>query len=127
MAVASPERLGPYPGCSGDQPLPAGGVALRAQRLPSTAVRKSRTARLNWSGSSRLLVCPLWGKTTNPDLGMWRFMKIAGSTQGSSSSPMMIKVGTFQASQLFLQGEDSGAGQHNMDESESGASGRVGG
>src|SRR6185369_17966677 len=38
----------------------------RGQRPASTAVRKSRTARLKASGSSRLIVWPAFGRTTSP-------------------------------------------------------------
>jgi len=33
---------------------------------------------------------------TNPDIGIARFINKAGSRHGSSSSPVMIKVGTFR-------------------------------
>ena len=66
----------------------------RAHFPASTAVRKSSTAWLKASGSSRLIVWPDFGMTTSPAVGIVRFMKIAGSRHGSSSSPVMISVGT---------------------------------
>src|SRR5207244_7279122 len=84
------------------QRVPAGRIAepvceagLRRVHVPvSTAARKSSTARLNASGSSRLIVWPDFGMTTSAAVGILRFMKIAGSRHGSSSSPVMISVGT---------------------------------
>src|SRR5262249_45967014 len=62
--------------------IPAGRMAepvcdagfRRVQRPPSTAVRKSSTARLKRSGSSRLMVWPAFGSTTRPEHGSLRFM-----------------------------------------------------
>ena len=70
----------------------------RGQRPASTAVRKSRTARLNASGSSRLMVWPALGRTTSPAAGILRFMKTFGSRQGSSSSPVITSVGVSRRS-----------------------------
>ena len=67
---------------------------LHAQLPASTEIKKSSTNRLKIAGSSRLTACLDWGKTTNPDLGILRFIKRAGSMQGASSSPTMTSVGT---------------------------------
>src|SRR5262249_44361379 len=109
--VAHGGRAGPRPGEIDDgdvlewqahRVIPAGRMAepvcdagfRRGQRPASTAVRKSSTARLKSSGSSRLMVWPALGITTRPEQGSLRFMKMAGSRHGSSSSPVMMSVGT---------------------------------
>ena len=70
----------------------------RGSRLPplpaSTRTMNSSTARLNASGSSRLIVWPDHGMTTRPAVGMVRFMRSPGSRHGSSSSPVTTSVGT---------------------------------
>ncbi len=69
----------------------------------------SRAApRLKASGSSRLIVWPALGRTTSPDVGILRFMKIAGSRHGSSSSPVMIRVGTSRRSIGFSRSKTEG-------------------
>ena len=55
----------------------ASDAGLRRDHRPaSTAVKKSRTARLNASGSSRLIVCPAFGSTTRPADGIVRYKKV---------------------------------------------------
>jgi hypothetical protein len=46
----------------------------RRQRPASTAVGKSSTVRLNASGSSRLMACPDFGRTTSPAVGIVFYM-----------------------------------------------------
>jgi hypothetical protein len=41
-----------------------------------------------------LMVWPARGSTTRPEFGMLRFMRSAGSRQGSSSSPVTMSAGT---------------------------------
>ena len=65
-----------------------------AYRPDSTWWRKSASSELKSAGSSRLMPCPLLGNTTSPALGIARFSMMEGSMQGSSSSPVMISVGT---------------------------------
>ena len=85
-------------------------AGLRRVHFPaSTAVRKSSTARLNASGSSRLIVWPDFGRTTSPAVGILRFMKKPGSRHGSSSSPVMISVGTVELLELGRRGRRSTA------------------
>ena len=68
-------------------------------RPASTAVRKSSTARLNASGSSRLIVWPDLGITANQRSSeIFRLRKIPGSRHGSSSSPVTMRVGTVRSS-----------------------------
>src|SRR5438270_14064164 len=66
----------------------------RPERPSSTSVKKSNKARLKASGSSILMVCPECGRTASPEVAMLRFMSSAGSRHGSSSSPVMMSVGT---------------------------------
>src|SRR6266849_8628037 len=66
----------------------------RAGHLPnSTAWKKSSRCPLYASGSSRLIVWPQFGITTRPALEIVLFIRMAGSRQAQSSSPVMIKVG----------------------------------
>src|SRR6516164_4834797 len=66
----------------------------RGQRPLSTWWKNSAQLRLNRSGSSRLTACPVFGKTTRAAVGIVRFISKPGSRQGSSSSPVMTRVGT---------------------------------
>src|SRR5260370_3654320 len=66
----------------------------RGQRPLSTWWRKSAQVRLKRSGSSRFTACPVFGKTTSAAVGIVRFINRPGSRHGSSSSPVMIRVGT---------------------------------
>src|SRR5690242_10663172 len=66
----------------------------RAARPSSTRMKKSSSARLNASGSSMLIVWPDHGTTSSPAVAMCRFMSNPGSRHGSSSSPVMMSVGT---------------------------------
>src|SRR5262249_31110811 len=66
----------------------------RGQRRLSTWWKNSAQLRLNRSGSSRLTACPVFGKTTSAAVGIVRFISTPGSRHGSSSSPVMINVGT---------------------------------
>src|SRR4029450_7814197 len=78
---------------AGRMGAPACEAGLRRVHFPaSTAVTKSSTARLNASGSSRLIVWPDFGRTTSPAVGILRFMKIPGSRHGSSSSPVIVNI-----------------------------------
>src|SRR2546430_15869694 len=84
------------------QGLPAGpwieGTVARlsrgAQRPASTWRRKSSKNWLKSAGSSRLIAWPLLGKMARPAVGMQRVMSRFASRQGSSSSPIMMSVGT---------------------------------
>src|SRR3984893_10149270 len=66
----------------------------RGQRPLSTWWKNSSQLRLNRSGSSRLSACPVLGNTTSAAAGIVRFINRPGSRHGSSSSPVMINVGT---------------------------------
>src|SRR6516164_2967827 len=66
----------------------------RGQRPRSTWWKNSAQLRLKRSGSSRLTACPVFGKTTSAAVGIVRFISRPGSRHGSSSSPVMINVGT---------------------------------
>src|SRR6516165_4751786 len=66
----------------------------RGQRPLSTWWKNSAQLRLNSPGSSRLSACPVLGKTMSAAVGIVRFISKPGSRQGSSSSPVMINVGT---------------------------------
>src|SRR5262249_21994982 len=82
-------------GCAGKIPdLEIESARRRVQRPLSTAVRKSSTAALNAAGSSRFTAWPDFGSTTRAEAGILRFMKIPGSRQGPSPSPVMVNVGT---------------------------------
>ena len=63
------------------------------QRPVSTWTMNSFTIRLNWSGSSRLMVWPQLGITDSADVGISRFIMTDGARQGQSSSPVRIRVG----------------------------------
>src|SRR5581483_1613516 len=64
------------------------------QEPRATLARKVSTARLKTSGSSRLAVWPVRGRTARPAVGMVRLSISAGSRQPSSSSPTRISTGT---------------------------------
>src|SRR5204862_1097125 len=84
------------------QGRPAGpwidGTVVRGSRgfhwPASTLRRKSSTNWLKSAGSSRLMAWPLFGNTASPALGMQRFISRFASRHGSSSSPIMMSVGT---------------------------------
>ena len=64
------------------------------QRPASTWVQKAASAALKASGSSMLMVWPLFGISCRAAEGIIRFMKTPGSRHGQSSSPLRIRVGT---------------------------------
>ena len=69
-------------------------LGSRARQEPrATLPRNVSTARLNTSGSSRLAVWPVRGRTARPAVGMVRLSISAGSRQPSSSSPTSTRTG----------------------------------
>ncbi len=64
------------------------------QRPASTRERKSPTAALNRSGSSKFTTWPVLGNTTRPEAEIASLRNKLGSMQRSSSSPTTISAGT---------------------------------
>ncbi len=69
----------------GDQAACRSVVAL-GQRPASTWTMKSPTRRLNWSGSSMLMVWPQFGVTASAGRGISRFI----GTEGGSARPVLV-------------------------------------
>ena len=66
----------------------------RFGQRPASTVRRNRSRwALKASGSSRLMVWPVFGITTSAALMIVRFISSAGSRQGQSSSPVITRVG----------------------------------
>src|SRR6516225_10391893 len=80
----------------------------RGQRPLSTWWKNSAQLRLKSSGSSRLTACPVFGKTTSAAVGIVRFINRLGSRHGSSSSPVMINVGTSRARMPSVRSHSEG-------------------
>src|SRR5437868_8594923 len=80
----------------------------RGQRPLSTWWKKSAQVRLKRSGSSRLTACPVLGKTTSAAVGIVRFINSPGSRHGSSSSPVMIRVGTLRLRMRSVRSHSEG-------------------
>src|SRR5260221_151697 len=66
------------------------GISVEARHR----LRKSSSRRLKSAGSSRLMAWPLFWNTARPAFGMQRFISKETSSDGSSSSPDMMSVGT---------------------------------
>src|SRR5580693_9174736 len=74
----------------------------------ATLDRKLSTARLKTSGSSRLAVWPVRGRTVRPAAGMVRLSISAGSRQPSSSSPTRTRTGAVMRASLSANAYSEG-------------------
>src|SRR5205814_8516858 len=73
---------------------PAIARGSRTGHVPaSAAANSSDRCVLNAAGSSRLILWPAFGITTSAAVEMFFFIRMPGSRQGQSSSPVMISVG----------------------------------